>query len=114
MNPYKLGYAWPAYLAAFIRTHYVETGQYDGVLLDILSEWEPTFASATNEIDIDEDGIYDVDLDRAASRAGQSHLLALLRADGVDPNFLLVGNGGVAWRDAVPGTTRDYRRCFFQ
>ena len=30
--------AWPRHMAEFVRNHYLRSGQYDGVLLDILSE----------------------------------------------------------------------------
>jgi hypothetical protein len=101
MNPYKADYAWATHAAQFVKTEYLDTGRYDGVMFDILSEWAPTFASqdVPPSCDVNEDGTFD-NQDTEDWQKGVLHLLRTLRAS--NPTAILTGNGGVPWSRDCP------------
>jgi hypothetical protein len=101
MNPYKQGFAYPKYVSAFVKEHYIDSGLYDGVMFDIVTEWVPTFASPDNPptYDVDEDGDFDAD-DQADYQAGMTYLLQKTRE--LCPNAVITGNGGTPWSKYAP------------
>jgi len=98
MNTYKNSYLWPQAIKQHVDEFYFGAGAYtfDGVMLDILSESAPTFASpdTPQTIDVDEDGDFD-STDHVRWREGVDYLLHELRA--AYPDKILIGNGGVPW-----------------
>ncbi len=94
MNPYAAGFAWPRHVAEFVGKHYLGTGQYDGVLLDIMSEG-PWMGA-----DLNRDGRCD-GRDQALWQQGMALAAAMLRTN--NPNAILTGNGGTPWS----------ARCFY-
>lgn len=101
MNPYKKNFAWARHVAQFVKTAYLDTGQYDGIMFDILSQWAPTFASSDvpPTCDVNEDGVFN-NQDHNDWQAGILHLLRTLRAS--NPSAILIGNGGVPWTKDCP------------
>jgi len=98
MNPARLNYAWPEHAAAFIKTHYIDTGDYDGVMFDMLCEYEPFWLSLLGA-DVNEDGLYDA-ADHTAWQMGCRRVLERLRA--LCPGVVITGNGGVPWSPYCP------------
>ncbi|MBN1798556.1 MAG: carbohydrate binding domain-containing protein [Spirochaetales bacterium] len=101
MNPYKHNFAYPKHVINFVKTYYLDTGLYDGVMFDILAEGAPTFASTDNPptFDTDEDGDFNED-DHKKYNEGVLYLLKNLREK--CPNAILTGNGGIPWTKNCP------------
>jgi hypothetical protein len=101
MNPYKRNYAYPKHVSAFIKEHYIDSGLYDGVMFDIVTEWVPTFASPDDPptFDVDEDGDFD-DADRVHYVEGMTYLLKTMRE--LCPGMIITGNGGTPWSKYAP------------
>ncbi|MBN2525346.1 MAG: hypothetical protein JXR76_03065 [Deltaproteobacteria bacterium] len=101
MNPFTADFAWARHVAQFVKSEYLDTGQYDGIMFDILSEWAPTFASSDSPptFDVNGDGEFN-NQDHKDWQAGVVHLLQTLRAS--NPSAILTGNGGVPWTRECP------------
>lgn len=98
MNPARENYAWPEHAATYIKTHYIDSGQYDGVMFDMLCEYEPFWLSPLGA-DVNEDGLYD-SADHAAWQTGCCRVLDRLRA--LCPQAVITGNGGTPWSPSCP------------
>jgi len=96
MNPYKMDFSYPKYVLKYIKKNYLDNKLYDGVMLDVLSEYAPTFASQDypQTFDTNEDHVFN-DKDNMLYRQGVNYLLKNLRND--FPDIIITGNGGVPW-----------------
>ncbi len=89
MNPYKAGFAWPAYIVEFAKTNYLDTGLYDGVFLDCMCEWP--LMGGSFAVDVDENGTSNWD-DTLRWRDGMTYAARELKSR--CPGKIVTGNGG--------------------
>lgn len=98
MNPYNNGYGWPNHVIAFIKSHYLDNGLYDGIMFDCIWPSAPSWYSSYGA-DINRDGVFN-EADNECYRQGMTYLLQTLRS--ANPGAIITGNGGTPWNGSLP------------
>lgn len=94
------GQRWQDYLATFVSEEILETGLWDGIFFD--NTWDNITYFAGTDVDLDGDGLPDLDAD-VAWRRGIETVLDAVRVRSARPIFLVGNNDTLAYQQQLNG-----------